>query len=71
MGAMTKPDIQIFSAAGRPLGRVLWASRARVAAAGWLAGETLLVLDDGAQVGCRGDELSRGWEKAGGAAGAG
>lgn len=51
VGAMTKPDIQIFSAAGRPLGRVLWASRARVAAAGWLAGETLLVLDDGAQVG--------------------
>ncbi|PRW05770.1 Vacuolar sorting-associated 16 [Chlorella sorokiniana] len=50
VGGFTKPDIQLFSAAGHPLGRVLWDSRARVVAAGWTRGEQLLVVDDAAQV---------------------
>lgn len=53
MGAAARPDIQLFSAAGSPLGRVLWEPRARVAAAGWTSEEQLLVLDDAAQVGRR------------------
>lgn len=51
VGGFTKPDLQLFSAAGRPLGRVLWDSRARVVAAGWTRAEQLLVVDDAAQVG--------------------
>lgn len=50
VGGFTKPDIQLFSAAGHPLGRVLWDSRARVVAAGWTRNEQLLVVDDAAQV---------------------
>ncbi|KAL4440601.1 hypothetical protein ABPG75_003602 [Micractinium tetrahymenae] len=50
VGAAARPDIQLYSAAGGPLGRVLWEPRARVAAAGWTSGEQLLVLDDAAQV---------------------
>lgn len=50
VGGFTKPDIQLFSAAGHPLGRVLWDSRARVVAAGWTRSEQLLVVDDAAQV---------------------
>lgn len=51
VGAAARPDIQLFSAAGVPLGRVLWEPRSRVAAAGWTAAEQLLVVDDAAQVG--------------------
>ena len=50
VGGFTKPDLQLFSAAGLPLGRVLWDSRARVVAAGWTQAEQLLVVDDAAQV---------------------
>ena len=50
VGASAKPDILLFSAAGAPLGRVLWEGRARVLAAGWTSGEQLLVVDDAAQV---------------------
>lgn len=50
VGAAARPDIQLFSAAGSPLGRVLWEPRARVATAGWTSQEQLLVLDDAAQV---------------------
>lgn len=50
VGGFTKPDLQLFSAAGLPLGRVLWDSRARVVAAGWTKAEQLLVVDDAAQV---------------------
>jgi hypothetical protein len=57
VGAASKPDIQLLSAAGAPLGRVLWEPRARVLAAGWTSGEALLVLDDAAQVG---REVGRG-----------
>lgn len=49
VGGFTKPDLQLFSAAGLPLGRVLWDSRARVVAAGWTKAEQLLVVDDAAQ----------------------
>lgn len=51
VGAAAQPDIQLYSAAGGPLGRVLWEPRARVAAAGWTSQEQLLVLDDATQVG--------------------
>lgn len=71
VGAVTKPDIQIFSAAGRSLGRVLWDSRARVAAAGWLAAENLLVLDDAAQVGYCMERVRWGCLRVGGPAAAG
>ena len=50
VGAASRPDIQILTAAGASLARVLWEPRARVLAAGWLSDETLLVVDDEAQV---------------------
>lgn len=49
LGAATKPDIQLFTAAGSPLGRVLW-DKGRVLAAGWGLEEQLLVVDDRGQV---------------------
>jgi hypothetical protein len=50
VGGLSKPDIQILSASGAALGRVLW-DGGRVVAVGWTAAEQLLVLDDRAQVG--------------------
>ncbi len=41
----SRPDVQIFSAAGTPLGRVLW-DGGRILAAGWTDIEELLVVDD-------------------------
>ena len=49
VGGFTKPDVQVFSGAGAPLGRVLW-DGGHVLAAGWTAGEQLLVLEAGAKV---------------------
>lgn len=45
----SRPDIQIFSSAGLPLGRVLW-DGGRVLAAGWTDVEELLVVDDRGRV---------------------
>jgi vacuolar protein sorting-associated protein 16 len=45
----SRPDIQIFSAAGIPLGRVLW-DGGRILAAGWSDVEELLVVDDRGKV---------------------
>ncbi|KAL4852826.1 hypothetical protein ACK3TF_006093 [Chlorella vulgaris] len=60
VGGLSKPDIQILSASGAALGRVLW-DGGRVVAVGWTAAEQLLVLDDRAQVhmfGVRGERLA-------------
>jgi hypothetical protein len=45
LGAFSRPDIQLFDAAGRPTGRVLW-DKGRIAGAGWISGEELLVVDE-------------------------
>ena len=61
LGSFSRPDIQIFSAAGTPLGRVLW-DGGRVLTAGWTDSEELLVVDDRGRVHrytCRG-QLSSG-----------
>ncbi|EFN53979.1 hypothetical protein CHLNCDRAFT_135924 [Chlorella variabilis] len=61
VGGFTKPDVQVFSGAGAPLGRVLW-DGGHVLAAGWTAGEQLLVLEAGAKVhmfSVRGERLPR------------
>ena len=49
LGAFSRPDIQLFSPSGAPLGRVLW-DKGRIVAAGWTSMEELLVVDDGGRV---------------------
>eukprot|EP00887_Chlorella_sp_A99_P002232 scaffold10.g2232.t1 len=48
-GAFAKPDVQLFTAAGRPLGRVLW-DKGRIVEAGWTSAEELVTVDDRGQV---------------------
>ena len=49
LGAFSRPDIQLFDAAGAATGRVLW-DKGRIASAGWTSGEELLVVDERAHV---------------------
>lgn len=49
LGSFSRPDVLIFSAAGTPLGRVLW-DGGRILAAGWTVVEDLLVVDDRGRV---------------------
>lgn len=49
-GAFTRPDVQLFTAAGRSLGRVLW-DKGRIMEAGWTSEEQLVAVDDRGQVG--------------------
>lgn len=44
-GTSARPDVAICSAAGRPLGRVLWEGP-RLVAAGWTADERLVAVDE-------------------------
>lgn len=45
LGSLARPDVQIFSAAGQPLGRILW-DKERITAAGWTTDEELLIVDE-------------------------
>lgn len=45
IGSASRPDIHIYSAAGRQLGLVLW-ERGSVLAAGWSSAEELLVVEE-------------------------
>ena len=49
LGSFSRPDVLIFSAAGTPLGRVLW-DGGRILASGWTDNEDLLVVDDRGRV---------------------
>ncbi len=49
VGSLTKPDIQLFTAAGTALGRVLW-DKGRIVGVGWSPQEHLIVVDDRGQV---------------------
>jgi hypothetical protein len=49
VGAMTKPDIQLFTAAGLPLGHVPW-DKGRIVTAAWTMHDQLLVVDEHGQV---------------------
>ncbi len=48
VGSLTKPDIQLFTAAGTSLGRVLW-DKGRIMGMGWSPEEHLVVVDDRGQ----------------------
>lgn len=45
LGAFSSPDIQLFSAAGAPMGRILWNS-GHIVEAGWTSEEEFLVVND-------------------------